>query len=196
MSETFIAGEIYRLEQTGLRLRLFATKQDETYRHPVVDRIRAPLVYLPAVRSPSRSASLLAWLAVTVPTFRSAMLRCARRRPLGLCPQRRPARTQDRQRRHRPAAAGPKHPGRIRARLEGSRATLLLVAGGHERVAKSDAHRLPGQVFQRQVLEPIGVGRARGVAAPFALRAAGAVGLDARGRGRCAEPLGLLSKFR
>jgi glycosyltransferase involved in cell wall biosynthesis len=84
MSETFIAGEIYRLEQAGVRLRLFATKQDETYRHPVVDRIRAPLVYLPAVRSPSRSASLLAWLAATVPTFRSAMLRCARRRPLGL----------------------------------------------------------------------------------------------------------------
>ena len=84
MSETFIAGEIYRLEQAGLRLRLFATKQDEAYRHPVVDRIRAPLVYLPAVRSPSRSASLLAWLAATLPTFRSAIFRCARRRPLGL----------------------------------------------------------------------------------------------------------------
>ena len=84
MSETFIAGEIYRLEQAGVRLRLFATKQDEAYRHPVVDRIRAPLVYLPGVRSPSRSASLLAWLATNVPTFRSAIFRCARRRPLGL----------------------------------------------------------------------------------------------------------------
>jgi glycosyltransferase involved in cell wall biosynthesis len=84
MSETFIAGEIYRLEQAGLRLRLFATKQDEAYRHPVVDRIQAPLVYLPPVRSPSRSASLLAWFATNVPAFRSALLRCARRRPLGL----------------------------------------------------------------------------------------------------------------
>jgi glycosyltransferase involved in cell wall biosynthesis len=84
MSETFIAGEIYRLEQAGLRLRLFATKQDEAYRHPVVDRIRAPLVYLPPVRSPSRSASLLAWLATNVPAFSPALVRCARRRPLGL----------------------------------------------------------------------------------------------------------------
>jgi glycosyltransferase involved in cell wall biosynthesis len=84
MSETFIAGEIYRLEHAGLRLRLFATKQDETYRHPVVDRIQAPLVYLPPVRSPSRSASLLAWLASNLPAFRSALVRCARRRPLGL----------------------------------------------------------------------------------------------------------------
>src|SRR5919199_1915142 len=84
MSETFIAGEIYRLEQAGLRLRLFATKRDEAYRHPVVDRIQAPLVYLPPVRSPSRSASLLAWFATNAPAFRSALVRCARRRPLGL----------------------------------------------------------------------------------------------------------------
>src|SRR5205085_9383387 len=40
------------------------------------------------------------------------------------------------------------------------------------------------------------LGRARGAVAPFALPAAGAVGLDARGCGRCAEPLGLLSKLR
>ena len=29
LSETFIASEIYRLEQAGLDIRLFATKQDE-----------------------------------------------------------------------------------------------------------------------------------------------------------------------
>jgi glycosyltransferase involved in cell wall biosynthesis len=84
MSETFIAGEIYRLEQAGLGLRLFATKQDEAYRHPVVDRIQAPLTYLPSTTSLSRSTPLRTWLATNLPTFQPALTRCARRRPIGL----------------------------------------------------------------------------------------------------------------
>src|SRR4029077_10136515 len=82
MSETFIAGEIYRLEQARLRLRLFALKQDEAYRHPVVERIEAPLTYLPQTTSLSHAAPLTGWLATNVPRFRPALLRCARRRPL------------------------------------------------------------------------------------------------------------------
>jgi glycosyltransferase involved in cell wall biosynthesis len=84
MSETFIAGEIYRLEQRGVALRLFATKQDEDYRHPVVDRIQAPLTYLPSTTSLSGSAPLVPWLIRNVPTFRGAIVRCARARPIGL----------------------------------------------------------------------------------------------------------------
>src|SRR3954454_7641268 len=84
MSETFIAGEIYRLEQAGVRLRLFATKQDEAYRHPVVDRIRSPLTYLPSTTSLSRAAPLTGWLVTNVPLFRQPLARCARARPRGL----------------------------------------------------------------------------------------------------------------
>jgi glycosyltransferase involved in cell wall biosynthesis len=84
MSETFIAGEIYRLEQAGIRLRLFVIKQDEVYRHPVVDRIRARPDYLPATSPLSRTTPLRRWLASNLGNFRPALRRTARRRRLGL----------------------------------------------------------------------------------------------------------------
>ena len=41
LSELFVASEIHRLEEVGLRLRLYVIKEpDESLRHLLVDRIR------------------------------------------------------------------------------------------------------------------------------------------------------------
>lgn len=83
-SETFIASEIHRLEQLGLRLRLYVLKPaDETERLPVVDRIRGRPVYLPATTSLSASPAL-PWLAANLGAFLPALRRVAARRPAGL----------------------------------------------------------------------------------------------------------------
>jgi glycosyltransferase involved in cell wall biosynthesis len=83
-SETFIASEIHRLEQLGIRLRLYVLKPaDETERLPVVDRIQGQPVYLPATTSLSASPAL-PWLAANLGPFLPALRRVARRRPGGL----------------------------------------------------------------------------------------------------------------
>lgn len=83
-SETFIASEIHRLEQLGLRLRLYVLKPaDEDERLPVVDRIQGQPVYLPATTSLSAS-SALPWLAANLGRFLPALRRVAARRPAGL----------------------------------------------------------------------------------------------------------------
>ena len=80
LSETFIANEIFLLEQMGLRL--FSVKrEDEPQVHPVVRAIRAPLAYLPKASSLSGS-SLPGWLARNLPGFARAQLRVAARHPL------------------------------------------------------------------------------------------------------------------
>ncbi|MCB1930140.1 MAG: glycosyltransferase family 4 protein [Rhodocyclaceae bacterium] len=82
LSETFIANEIYLLEQMGLRLRLFSIKrEDEPKVHPVVRAIRAPLQYLPKATSLSGSF-LPSWLLRNFPNFAAAHLRVASRHPL------------------------------------------------------------------------------------------------------------------
>ncbi len=84
ISETFIASEIQRLEQAGLRLRLYALKPvDEPERHPVVDRIAARPTYLPATTSLSASRAL-PWLARNLRPFLPSLTGVARRRPRGL----------------------------------------------------------------------------------------------------------------
>ena len=84
ISELFIASEIYRVEQAGLPLRLYVIKPaDETQTHPVVDRIAAEPVYLPATTSLS-ATTLVRWLRANLPAFLPALGRVARRRPLGL----------------------------------------------------------------------------------------------------------------
>ena len=83
-SEIFISSEIYRLERLGLRLRLFVLKPaDERERHPVVDKVRARPVYLPATTSLSASAAL-PWLAANLGSFVLSLRRVATRRPAGL----------------------------------------------------------------------------------------------------------------
>jgi glycosyltransferase involved in cell wall biosynthesis len=87
LSETFIASEIYRLEQAGIPLRLFVLKPVEPHErrapHAVVGRIRARPVYLPATSSLS-GVSRTRWLVRNLPAFLPSLRRAARRRPLGL----------------------------------------------------------------------------------------------------------------
>jgi glycosyltransferase involved in cell wall biosynthesis len=83
-SELFIASEIHRVEQAGIPLRLYVIRpRDEERTHPVVDRIRARPEYLPATTSLS-STPLVRWLGANLPAFCPAIVRVARRRPLGL----------------------------------------------------------------------------------------------------------------
>jgi glycosyltransferase involved in cell wall biosynthesis len=81
LSETFIANEIRTLESLGLRLTLIVVKrEDEPRRHALVDEIRAPLYYLPAVGSLSGRA-LPAWLWENAGRFAASHGRLLRRRP-------------------------------------------------------------------------------------------------------------------
>lgn len=82
LSETFIANEIFLLEDMGLRLRLYSVKkEDEPKTQGVVARIRAPLTYLPKATSLS-GASLAGWLSRNLPAFAASHLALARRHPL------------------------------------------------------------------------------------------------------------------
>jgi glycosyltransferase involved in cell wall biosynthesis len=87
LSETYIHSEILRVEQAGLPVRLYALKPLEALEsgppHPVVERIRARPVHLPATTSVS-SVSLARWLGENGPRFAGPLARAARRRPLGL----------------------------------------------------------------------------------------------------------------
>ncbi len=68
-SETFIANEIYLLEQLGLPLRLFSLLAlTDPQRHAVVEATRAPVHYLPQL-TPLSETSLLAWLRLNAPKF-------------------------------------------------------------------------------------------------------------------------------
>ena len=82
LSETFITHEIFLLEQLGMKLRLFAIKQgDIDTVHGVVERIRAPLTYLPPVSSLS-GTNIVAWLWRNLPTYTTQHGRLFKARPL------------------------------------------------------------------------------------------------------------------
>jgi len=84
LSETFIASEIHRLEQRGLRLRLFVLKLDDPHApHPVVARIAARPDYLPRPVSFTHTP-FFRWLARSLPTFLPGIVRIACWRPWGL----------------------------------------------------------------------------------------------------------------
>jgi glycosyltransferase involved in cell wall biosynthesis len=84
LSELFIASEIHRLEQIGIRLRLFVIKRgDDGVRHSTVDRIEAAPEYLPETASVSGSA-LWRWLLQHLPRFAAPLARTARRWPVGV----------------------------------------------------------------------------------------------------------------
>jgi glycosyltransferase involved in cell wall biosynthesis len=81
LSETFITHEIFLLEQLGMKLRLFAIKHgDMDQVHDVVGRIRAPLIYLPAVSSLS-GTNIVAWLWRNLPTYAGQHWRLLKTRP-------------------------------------------------------------------------------------------------------------------
>ena len=81
-SETFIANEIYLLEQRGLRLRLYSLLTlTDPQRHAVVEATRAPVQYLPQVSSLSET-SFFAWLRVNAPAFSASHWQLFKARPL------------------------------------------------------------------------------------------------------------------
>lgn len=68
-SETFIANEIYLLEQLGLNLRLFSILElTDPQRHAVVEATRARIHYLPQLSSLSE-VPFYVWLRVNAPNF-------------------------------------------------------------------------------------------------------------------------------
>ena len=86
LSETFIANEILALERGGLDLRLFSLRHPtDAARHPVHQRIRAPIVYLPEYLHHAPLRVWQAWRTVrNWPRYkraRSAWLRDLRRDP-------------------------------------------------------------------------------------------------------------------
>jgi glycosyltransferase involved in cell wall biosynthesis len=84
LSELFIASEIHRLEQVGLRFRLFVIKSgDDELRHPIVDRIEAKPEYLPQTASVS-GTPLYRWLRAHLPLFLPALRRTMIRWPRGV----------------------------------------------------------------------------------------------------------------
>ena len=84
LSEVFIASEIYRLERLGVPLRLYVLKAaDEQVQHDVVRRVRVRPGYLRQTTSLS-GTGLFRWLGANLGGFRAALLRTARRHPVGL----------------------------------------------------------------------------------------------------------------
>jgi colanic acid/amylovoran biosynthesis glycosyltransferase len=77
LSETFIAQEIEGLERTGARIRLFSLRHPtDRHRHPVHDRIRASVTYLPEYLYQEPLRVLHAWWQVMRwPAYREAF-RC------------------------------------------------------------------------------------------------------------------------
>jgi glycosyltransferase involved in cell wall biosynthesis len=86
VSETFIASELRRVEQAGVRVRLFVLKPVEPHeralRHPVVDAIAARPEYLPDTAS--LTAPLHGWRPAHLKPFAPAVRRVLRHRPRGL----------------------------------------------------------------------------------------------------------------
>ena len=84
LSEMFIASEIYRLEQMGLRLKLYVlTPPAESMRHEIVDRIQTKPDYLPATTSLS-TTRLAPWLRKNLPGFSPGIGRVLWRYPKGI----------------------------------------------------------------------------------------------------------------
>lgn len=80
-SETFIINEIYLLETLGLNLRIFSIKRPPGQkRHAVVDRIQAPVTWLPEADDLG-GGNFLAWAWRNVPQFFRSHVTVARRRP-------------------------------------------------------------------------------------------------------------------
>ena len=83
LSEMFIASEIYRLEQMGLRLKLYVLMPpDESMRHEIVNRIQTKPDYLPATTSLS-TTRLPRWLRQNLPSFLPGVARVLWHYPKG-----------------------------------------------------------------------------------------------------------------
>jgi glycosyltransferase involved in cell wall biosynthesis len=74
LSETFIAQEILALEQAGLPITIVSLRRPtDKKRHPIVDEIRAPVVYLPEYLHEAPLRVLRAWWKMRrLPGYRRA----------------------------------------------------------------------------------------------------------------------------
>ena len=84
LTDTFITSEVYRMEQQGLRLRVFVIKPcTEPVPCDLLDRIAAKPVYMPETTSMSKS-SLFGWLSKNLKQFMPSLRRVIRRHPIGV----------------------------------------------------------------------------------------------------------------
>src|ERR1041384_5507930 len=84
LTDTFITSEVYRMEQQGLRLRVFVIKPcTEPVPSDLLDKIAAKPVYMPDTTSMSKS-SLFGWLSKNLRHFMPSLRRFFRKYPLGV----------------------------------------------------------------------------------------------------------------
>jgi glycosyltransferase involved in cell wall biosynthesis len=84
LTDTFITSEVYRMEQQGLRLRVFVIKPcTEPVPSDLLDKIAAKPVYMPDTTSMSKS-SLFKWLSANLKHFMPSLRRVTRKHPLGV----------------------------------------------------------------------------------------------------------------
>ncbi len=83
LSETFIASEIYRLENLGVDLKLFVLKTPgENLKHKMIEKINAKPFYLPETTSLTDS-TLRGWLKLHFKDFSESFFSVAKKRPIG-----------------------------------------------------------------------------------------------------------------
>jgi glycosyltransferase involved in cell wall biosynthesis len=84
LTDTFITSEVYRMEQQGLRLRVFVIKPcTEPVPSDLLDKIAAKPVYMPATTS-MKNTSLFAWVSHNLKHFLPSLRRVIRWHPLGV----------------------------------------------------------------------------------------------------------------
>lgn len=84
LTDTFITSEVYRMEQQGLRLRVFVIKPcTEPVPSDLLDRIAAKPVYMPETTSMKKS-SLFGWLSENLKHFLPSLRRVIRKHPIGV----------------------------------------------------------------------------------------------------------------
>jgi glycosyltransferase involved in cell wall biosynthesis len=82
LTDTFITSEVYRMEQQGLKLRVFVIKPcTEPVPTDLLDKINAKPVYMPGTTS-MKNASLLQWLSQNLKHFSPSLRRIFFRHPL------------------------------------------------------------------------------------------------------------------
>jgi glycosyltransferase involved in cell wall biosynthesis len=84
LTDTFITSEVYRMEQQGLRLRVFVIKPcTEPVPSDLLNKIAAKPLYMPDTTSMSKS-SLFKWLSANLKNFLPSLRRVIRKHPLGV----------------------------------------------------------------------------------------------------------------
>jgi glycosyltransferase involved in cell wall biosynthesis len=84
LTDTFITSEVYRMEQQGLRLRVFVIKPcTEPVPSDLLDRIAAKPVYMPETTS-MKGSSFFKWLSCNLKHFLPSLRRVIRKNPAGV----------------------------------------------------------------------------------------------------------------